>query len=743
ELALSAPGSPLLIVYFSRAVRSQESRFKLLREGLEPDAYAEILLQELDTEQTGRMVRGLLAFEEVPPALLPAIDKHAQGNPFFIEEIVKTLLEDGSLIHREKGWTLTRELAEIHVPDTVQGVLAARIDRLEAGEKEVLQHAAIIGRSFPQQVLGSLFEREIESDLEVLRERDFLIKPEKEVSMDDWEWLFRHVLVQEVAYESVLIELRRKIHGRIAAILERISGDRLDELAPTLALHCERAQIWSRAIEYLVTAAERAARVFALPEALLFYDRAVELGEAHREEMSDAALLDLYENRGDVRALAYEFDGAETDYRIVLTAARQRRDHAREQRVLVHLGFLFRNADRWEESVTCLHAAQEIAREHGHLRTVADTLYHLGTVAWTKGDNITALSHQQEAIDICRRLELDDIVTVQALHGLAEAQHWAADLHQAIQNYRESITLARQIQDKSFESENLYMLALAHSGDRGTADYQAAMSNIDEALEISRTARLVGHMTPALGVAGNIYAGFGDFQRAFAHFTEAIEWSEKLGVVRFQAATYFNMGAFYRALNLFEEAYAITELGLQISKEYQLGFMLFGLHAKLVTDGLQMGDLDVEPELLQTLELARGRGEELHIIDCLEGLARRALLAGELHAVLNYADQLLEKVRRAGMREIAAQARILRGEALTLMEDWTPAEQELRQAQQFADSSLGIRLRWDAHAALEKLYRSWGKEEQAEQELAQVRAIVSQIRDNIQDEKLKTGLPAI
>ena len=176
----------------------------------------------------------------------------------------------------------------------------------------------------------------------------------RDALMDDWEWLFRHVLVQEVAYESVLVEVRRKIHYRIANYLEAATQDRLDELASTLALHFEHGNIWDRAIFYLTRAAERSARIFALREALTFYDRAVEMAKAHPEDIRQEILLEVYEKRGDVHALAYEFDGAEADFLIGLEAAQLAADLAREQSLLVRLGFLYRTADRLDEAVEYL-----------------------------------------------------------------------------------------------------------------------------------------------------------------------------------------------------------------------------------------------------------------------------------------------------------------------------------------------------------------------------------------------------
>ena len=740
ELLVDWQGGQLMLVFFTRSDSHQDVRYAELRAKSDEAAFIEIYLHELDSAETRLLVQGLLASKNVPAELVSAIDEQAEGNPFFVEEIVNSFLEDGTLVHQKEGWKLTSDLAEIQVPDTVQGVLAARIDRLDPDDKQTLQHAAIIGRSFAQQVLAGILEREIEESLSNLSERDFITKMGRATLTDDWEWLFRHVLVQEVAYESVLVEVRRKLHCRIANYLEAIAPDRIDELAPTMALHFERGGLWDRAIFYLTRTAERAAGEFALREALASYDQAVELAEKHPENIPQETLLEIYEKRGDVRALAYEFEGAESDFRLGLAAARRDHDQTREQSLLVRLGFLYRTADRLEEAVEYLKTGLDVARQSGDLRAVADILYHLGTVAWTEGDNNTALAYQQEAADICRELGLSDLVAVQALHGLAEAQQWAGNPREAVENYKQSIILSRQIGDKSYESENLYMLADC-LGYGGIGDYELARQSVNLALDISRMARMDGHSTPALLVAGFIYGRAGDYQQGFSFLNEALAWSEKLGVIRFQTAVYIHMAILYREINLDEKARDVDALGLQIAEDHGVGFYLLGLRAGLAIDRLRLGDLDVGQELLESYDLTRRKGQWMHGVSYLQGLAEWALASGELQDALNYSLKMGEIAAAGGMRDNAARARIYQGQVFTALGDFEAAETELKIVQKVAAEIKGVRLQWDTYAALEKLYRAWGKDAQADLQLARVITIVNQIRENLKADDLKVGLP--
>ena len=741
KLADALRNTGLLLIFISRPARRQEGRYLTLKSRLDKAFLSPIILKELDLGQTGRLVKGLLAFNEVPLDLIRGIDDKAQGNPFFIEEIVNSLLEDGSLMNQDGAWVLTKDMAAVQVPDTIQGVLATRIDRLEQDDKQILQYAAIIGRSFAQKVLAGLFEREIEGPLESLRERDFIVKSGRMALEDDWDWLFRHVLVQEVAYESVLIEIRRKTHYRIALNLESIAQDRVDELAPTMAHHFQYGQQWDRAIFYLVQAAEHAAQMFALQDALSFFDRAIDLGEAHPREIPPNTLLDIFEKRGDARALAYEFDSAEVDFRICLAEARRAGDRKREQSLLVRLGFLFRTADRLEDAVEYLQAGLEVARRSADRRAVADTLYHIGTVAWTDGDIVAALRYQEEAVDICQQLELQDLVAVQALHGLAEAQTWVGNPRQAVENFQKSIQLARQIGDKSYESENLFMMAYACLNDSGIADYDLGLESVEQALEISRKARLDGHTAPALFVAGAIYGAIGDYKKGFEYINEAIAWSENLGVVRFKTVAYYSLAGLYRDINLFEKALDAGARGLKIAVDNQIEFNLNGLRASVAIDRLHLRDLSVEQELLSTLGLAQENGQGIHVLRCLEGLAEWAAAVEDWPLLLHYCRKMEEIAADGGQWGSAARAGKFRAVAFIAMGEFQTAENELKRVVKIANKIRGVRFISDVHAAMEQLYRAWGKEAQADEEAAQVVAIVEQIRANLQDAELQIGLP--
>jgi tetratricopeptide (TPR) repeat protein len=234
--------------------------------------FHEIALVPLGDAQSGSLVDHLVGH---PPETVRAqIVRRTEGNPFFIEEVVRALIADGTLVKGADGtWRLARPFAALVLPETVQGVIAARIDRLEDGVKNVLKLASVIGRSFFLRILKAIAGAgdSVEGALGQLEHAELVRMRQR---LPELEYIFRHALVQETAYGSILAERRRVIHRGVAQALEHVFPDRLDEFTNMLAYHYALAEDWEKAQEYLFKAGDHAGRMAADAEALEHYRRA-------------------------------------------------------------------------------------------------------------------------------------------------------------------------------------------------------------------------------------------------------------------------------------------------------------------------------------------------------------------------------------------------------------------------------------------------------------------------------------
>jgi predicted ATPase len=238
--------------------------------------HTQLRLEPLGKEGVDEMLTALLGSDGSLGPLKRLIAEKTEGNPLFMEEIYLSLLDDGALI-RNGCVKLTRPLDSLRIPPTVQGILAARIDRLPPREKELLQTVAVIGMEFQLGVARALSGKpddDINRMLIDLQLAEFLYE---QPSTDDIEYTFKHPLTQEAAYKSVLIERRKLLHQRAGEVIENLFAERLDDHLNELARHYSRSHNTAKAVRFLQLAGQQAAGRSAYPEAVAHFTSGLEL----------------------------------------------------------------------------------------------------------------------------------------------------------------------------------------------------------------------------------------------------------------------------------------------------------------------------------------------------------------------------------------------------------------------------------------------------------------------------------
>jgi len=267
---------PLLLCGVSRpetnvpAARLQETAVKDYER-----RYTEIRLNPLSPTESTDLMNNLLKIENLPGRVRQVILQKAEGNPFFLEEIMRTLIDRKVVLSEGGHWKATSAIETLVIPDTVQGVIMARIDRLDEELKAVLRTASVIGRSFLYRLLKAVAEavRELDERVERLENMELIREKQKAPEL---EYIFKHALVQESTYESILIKKRQELHARVASAIEALFFDRIEEFYSVLAYHYAKAEDWNKAQDYLFKAGDQAGRIAADAEALSHYEQALE-----------------------------------------------------------------------------------------------------------------------------------------------------------------------------------------------------------------------------------------------------------------------------------------------------------------------------------------------------------------------------------------------------------------------------------------------------------------------------------
>jgi class 3 adenylate cyclase len=280
-------------------------------------SFSSLPLDPLSSDESGRLVSALLDVDELPESTRARMLERSEGNPFFLEEIVRHLIDDDLLVHRDGRWQARPEIGDVEIPDNVQAVIFARLDLLAPDEKLVAQRAAVVGRVFWDGAVARLVAvDDLDAVLRTLRRRELVLERLSSSFAGQAEYSFKHILIRDVAYESLPRKERARAHAETAAWIEQTSGERAGEFAELLAHHYDAAfalapedELRQKARRSSLTAAQSALRRFAVVQAERFARRAVELSEGGAER------VEALEALGDLHYVTFNGDEAFRAYR--------------------------------------------------------------------------------------------------------------------------------------------------------------------------------------------------------------------------------------------------------------------------------------------------------------------------------------------------------------------------------------------------------------------------------------------
>jgi predicted ATPase/class 3 adenylate cyclase len=513
-------------------------------------------LDPLDFATSSAIMRAVLRVTRVSGELARRVFERTGGNPFFLEQVCSALLEQGAVSATGEA-VVDGGVAGLSLPDTVQAVIRTRLDKLEPAAREVLRVAAVIGRDFEHALVAEVLGPGVDltSALERLRASGLI---QQITAGEAAAYRFKHVLTQEVSYESLLAHQRKALHDVVGRAIERHHTDGLDEHAARLAHHFERAGAWSSAVRHGRRAAERASALSQFAEALAMLDRVLEwlerlpddatrrdlkadlllqqerecetlgLRSRQREIIGDliahltthglsARLAEAYLRQGDLLTLLKRFDAADRALTTAQRLSRERGDTALERHTLRSIGLLRWHEGRHRDALTITERALAIAREHHDELAAAGDLTNLGSILKSMGDHGAARATLEEALAM-PSIAHDPKKMVFVLHNLANVHRAMGDLEPALGYLRRADETCRRhlmpIQ-RSFHLTSIAHIYLQ----QGHID--SALQTYREAIELSRRARHAEGLAQSLRTLGEVLFALGMGDDALSHVREA------------------------------------------------------------------------------------------------------------------------------------------------------------------------------------------------------------------------------
>jgi predicted ATPase len=287
--------NPMIFICALRPERQSPGwQLKVKAEADYPQRFTEIVLSPLDAQQTNDLVSALLNIADLPRDLRQLIIGKTEGNPYFIEEVVRSLIEQGIVHQTDDGlrWKASTRLEDVALPDSLQALLVARIDRLDAETRATLQLASVIGRTFDVRILKAVSDSSASLDLQLAAlQRVELVR--ELARKQGLEYIFKHELARDAAYNTILLRRRRELHKQVGEAMETLFGDRIEEQAHRLAQHFAAGGDGDKAFRYYVMAGDAAAAVSANAEAADHFAHALQAAEALQIPTAERTRLEL------------------------------------------------------------------------------------------------------------------------------------------------------------------------------------------------------------------------------------------------------------------------------------------------------------------------------------------------------------------------------------------------------------------------------------------------------------------
>jgi len=603
--------------------------------------YTQLRLDPLPPASAEELLATLLGHNPSVQPLTQHLIARTEGNPFFLEESVRTLVETAVLTGTLGAYSLAQALPTIQIPATVQAVLAARIDRLPSEAKHLLQTAAVIGHEVPLillQAVADLAEEVLHRSLAQLQEAEFLYEtrlfPER-------EYTFKHALTHEVAYSSLLQERRRTLHAGIVAALERLASERLTEQVDWLAYHAFRGAVWDKAVAYSRQAGTRALARSAYRETVHAFEQAL-VALQHLPEDRDtlAQAIDLrFDLKQPLTALG-EF-GRLFDY---LSHAEHLAEALCDQRRLgwaaVHMINDFWVRGDYDRALASGQRARTIAVTLGELALQARTHFYLGQV-------YHSLGNYRQAIDVLQWnvAALTGELRYERFQGLllsVLSRSWLVRCLTELGAFAESLALGEEAIRLAEAVDDPFSRSEAYSGvgrlSLRQGDLPQAMAVLERGLGVCQAANIQLLVPLVASELGAAYALSGRMFEALPLLEQAVAQATIMGRVSHLSLWTVQLGAGYLLAGRLEDALPLAQQALALTRTHgERGYqahalrLLGDIHAQrqppdvtlaethyrealTLAEELSMRPLQAHCHLgLGTLHLTLGRGEQARV----------------------------------------------------------------------------------------------------------------------------------
>jgi predicted ATPase/class 3 adenylate cyclase len=579
-----------------------------LAEWKQYDYYSRIELTDLPADDALNLVKLRLSMADVPSPLQERVLRGEERvNPFWVEELINSLVDREYLVpDNGEGYRLVGDLSRAEIPDSVQALVMSRIDRLDESSKLSAKVASVIGRTFRYQPLYGIYPVAITQDklhenLDKLSRLDLtpLDRP-----APDWEYIFKNIITQEVAYESLLYRHRRELHHRMGEYLEETYPDSLEEYYELLADHYVRSGDRDKSWDYLVRAGDKAKELYANDAAIARYSLALSM-ETDREDV-----YRVHESLGDVYRLIGQYDNALQSYQEALEDAPPIAVQIAD--INLKIARVWGEQGRYDEAMHYLDLARTAHGEEQETSELARVYESMGWIRMRQGNYEEALRLCEKGLDLAAPLSRDE----RGYRVKARLQHTLGTIYWRMGNYPQATTHFETCIETWESTGDLYEMGRAYNN------------------------------------LANVYGHQGNLTLAAEYFQNSSKIFERIGFTRGTASSYNNLGIISSWLGDFARAIEYYERSLGLMSEIGEPLGIADVHNNLGEVYLSLGDYEQALHYLQqAVVLYQEIGDKTALIEPYKFLAGVELELNNLAEAREYCQLLLEIAQEIGNQE--------------------------------------------------------------------------------------------
>ncbi len=694
----------------------------------------EIALSRFTRSDVDAMLRAIFALPHSARLELPdPIYTLTEGNPFFIEEILTSLIAAGDLFYTDGRWE-RKPLGELRIPRSVQDAVQQRTDRLSESARRVLILAAVTGRRFDFALLQQLTHDDESQLLSLMKE---LMAAQLVVEESAEQFAFRHALTRQAMYAQLLVRERKTLHRTIAETMEHLYSSTLEAHLADLAYHFYEAGLWEKALEYAQWAGERAQRLYASRAAIEQFTQALDAAQ----HLALAPQPTLYHARGQAYETLGNFEQARHDYEQALESARNIHDGMAEWQSMLDLGFLWAGRD-YRQTGVYFRRAIELARALADPKLLAHSLNRLGNWYANVEQPLEALHYHQEALTIFQEVH-DQHGVAETLDLLGMANFIGGDLVQSAAYCRQVIELFREMDNRQGLVSSLATLLCCGDIYAAATQVAAATSLTEVRQEGERALKLAREIGQRSGEAftcgcmAECLGSYGEYGHALELAQDGLHIAEEIEHRQWMTLGHWALGMLYLDLLALPMARRHLEQALALAQEIGSSLWIRYSSAFLASVYIGLNDLAQAESLLTTALDSNAPPQTMAQRFIWYARAQLALAHGKPDRALAIIEQLLASAANVSDGQSIPHLSQLRGEALTMLNQLAEAETALQAAHTGAMTRDLRSLLWRIAIDLGKLYQAQRRDEEAEHAFATAQEQIKELAATIPDQSLR------